>query len=81
MAQVPPECADSRGELFNLNGTSTWQNQGTWGINANGVGLEANLGYKQVAEYCVDTIGLGLTGPVLKNQTVAGFVTAAPFYL
>lgn len=73
MVQVPPDCGKSRGELFNLNGTSTWQEQGTYPINDNGIGLEGSLGYKQVAHYGVDTVGLGTTGPILKNQTVAGF--------
>jgi hypothetical protein len=81
MAQVPPGCGDSRGELFNLNGTSTWREQGTYPINDNGIGLGGSLGYELVSHYGVDTIGLGTTGPVLENQTVAGFFNAEPLYL
>jgi hypothetical protein len=54
---------------------------GLYGINDDGVGLEANLGYDQRAEFARDTLGLGLTGPKLENQTVAGIATAEPFYL
>src|SRR5450756_806194 len=41
---VPNGCASSRGGLFNPNTSSTWQDQGLFGINGDGVGLEANLG-------------------------------------
>lgn len=78
---VPENCAVSRGDLFNLNQSSTWHDLGLYGINQNGVGLEANLGYSQRAEFALETLGPGLTGPKLKNQTVAGIATAEPFYL
>ncbi|KAJ5306853.1 hypothetical protein N7508_005868 [Penicillium antarcticum] len=47
----------------------------------NGVGLEANLGYYQRADFALDSLSIGLTGPTLKNQTVAGIATPDPFYL
>lgn len=78
---VPANCAVSRGNLFNLNKSSSWQDQGVYGINQNGVGLEANLGYSQRVEFGLDTLGPGLTGPKLENQTVAGIATADLFYL
>jgi len=78
---VPDNCAVSRGKLFNPNESSSWHEVGVYGINENGVGLEANLGYSQKAEFALETLGLGLTGPSLKNQTVAGIITADPFYL
>jgi len=54
---------------------------GTYGINQNGVGLEANLGYYQRAQFGLEHIGIGLIGPSLNNQTVAGIATPEPFYL
>lgn len=80
-ASVPSGCAVSRGNLFNPNQSSTWHELGLYGINQNGVGLEANLGYSERAKFALDTLGLGLTGPSLKNQTVAGIATPEPFYL
>lgn len=54
---------------------------GSYGINQNGVGLEANLGYKQNAQFGLEHLGIGLTGPALDNQSIAGIATAKPFYL
>ncbi|KAJ5924137.1 hypothetical protein N7466_008324 [Penicillium verhagenii] len=80
-SNAPSDCAVSRGTLFNVNQSSSWDGLGLFGINQNGVGLEANLGYYQRGEFALDTIGIGLTGPTLKNQTVAGIATPEPFYL
>jgi hypothetical protein len=83
---VPSDCANARGRLFNLNASSTWLDQGSYDINENGVGFEANLGYSQPSDYGLETVGLGFvaggpSGPTLKNQTVAAFATASTFYL
>lgn len=78
---VPSNCATSRGTLFTANQSSSWNELGLYGINDDGVGLEANLGYSQRAEFARDTLGVGLTGPKLENQTLAGIATAEPFYL
>ncbi|KAI0097220.1 aspartic peptidase domain-containing protein [Nemania sp. FL0031] len=78
---VPANCAVSRGNLFNRNESSSWHELGFFGINSDGVGLEANLGYYQKPDFATERIGLGLTGPSLENQTVAGIVDAEPFYL
>ncbi|KAI0872868.1 aspartic peptidase domain-containing protein [Hypoxylon argillaceum] len=78
---VPANCAVSRGNLFNPNESSSWNELGLFGINGDGVGLEANLGYSERAEFATESLGLGLTGPSLENQTVAGIATAEPFYL
>ncbi|KAK9419014.1 putative Peptidase A1 domain-containing protein [Seiridium unicorne] len=78
---VPSDCAVSRGNLFNPNDSTSWSDVGTFGINENGVGLEANLGYYQAADFALDHLGIGLLGPSLDNQTVAGIATAEPFYL
>ncbi|KAK8003202.1 hypothetical protein PG989_002921 [Apiospora arundinis] len=78
---VPPDCAVSRGTLFNPKDSSSWIDAGQYDINDGKVGLEANLGYSQPAQFGLENMGVGLTGPILKNQTVAGFATANPFYL
>ena len=78
---VPQDCAVSRGNLFNHNQSSTWHDIGLYGINQNGVGLEANLGYQARVQFGLDHLGIGLTGPGLDNQTVGGIAAPAPFYL
>ncbi|KAI0439629.1 acid protease [Xylaria telfairii] len=78
---VPDNCAVSRGMLFNPNQSSSWHELGLFGINQDGVGLEANLGYSQRATFATEKLGLGLTGPSLDNQTIAGIATPEPFYL
>jgi hypothetical protein len=80
-ATVPDKCAVSRGVLFDPNQSSTWHDVGTYGINQDGVGLEANLAYSQRAAFSFETLAVGLTGPGLRNQTVAGIATPEPFYL
>ncbi|KAH8658136.1 aspartic peptidase domain-containing protein [Xylariales sp. PMI_506] len=80
-SSVPSNCAVSRGVLFNPNESSTWNNVGTYAINGDGVGLEANLGYSENAEFALESLGVGLTGPNLTNQTVAGIGAAEPLYL
>jgi hypothetical protein len=82
---VPLQCAKDRGLLFNPVNSKTWSDQGMFGINGDGVGFEANLGYALNASYGLDTLGLGhvsgdINGPTLENQTVAGIAAASPFY-
>lgn len=85
MEDVPADCAVSRGQMFTPNSSSTWYEQGDYAINGDGVGLEANLGYYQAAEFGLDTLGVGLvngsTGVTLDNQTIGSIATASPFYL
>jgi hypothetical protein len=71
----------SRGGLYNHNQSSTWHDLGLFGINQDGVGLEANLGYEQRAQWGLEHVGIGLQGPGFDNQTVAGIATPEPFYL
>lgn len=79
-SQAPPDCAMSRGNLFNLDDSSTSVDGGTYEINNNGVGLGGTLGYKQQVQFTLDTLGLGLNGPSLANQSIAGMNTHTPFY-
>ncbi|EPE36619.1 Acid protease [Glarea lozoyensis ATCC 20868] len=83
---VPLQCAKDRGLLFNPNSSTTWSDQGNFGLSSDGIGLEANLGYSLPASYGLETLGLGhvsgdTNGPVLVNQTVAAFASASPFYM
>lgn len=81
---VPVDCANSRGQLFNSSQSSTWIDQGFFGINSDGIGFEANLGYSVNADYGLETVGLGFSGGAdditLENQTVARIATVSPFY-
>ncbi|PQE12311.1 acid protease protein [Rutstroemia sp. NJR-2017a BVV2] len=81
---VPSDCASSRGGTFNNELSTSWDNQGIFGINGVSYGFEANLGYDFDAQYGLDTLGLGYAdgadSPVLKNQTVAAYGMASPLY-
>ncbi|KAL2207028.1 acid protease, partial [Sarocladium strictum] len=78
---VPSGCARSRGSLFNINDSKTWDDIGTYEINDDGLGFQGNLGYSLRAQWGLDKLGVGLNGPELENQTVAGIATADPLYL
>lgn len=80
-ATVPPNCAVSRGKLFEIDKSSSRQEIGLYGINENGVGLEGNLGYEARVQFGLDHLGIGLNGPRVENQTVGGIAAAQPFYL
>lgn len=84
MNAPPSGCTESRGQLFNPNVSSTWRDQGTYEINRDGLGFVGNLGYEQVVEIGVESVGLGLHGesaPTFSNQTIGIFADATPFYL
>jgi hypothetical protein len=34
-----------------------------------------------MAEFALDNLGIGMNGPKLENQTLAGIATPDPFYL
>lgn len=81
---VPQQCVEDRGGVFNQSLSQSWVQQGTFSINNAPYGFEANLGYGMNAIYGLDTVGLGyvadINGPTLKNQTVAAYGMAKPFY-
>lgn len=73
----PPSCPQSRGGLFNLNASSTWDDQGIYGI-----GIEQNLqDYQDLyfsGDFGFDTLGLGAAGSYgvrLKHQVLAAKAT------
>jgi hypothetical protein len=78
---VPPDCAFSRGNLYKVNESSSWVNAGLYGINENGVGLAANLGYDARVQFGLEHLGIGLNGPGFENRTVGLIAAPQPFYL
>ena len=78
----PSTCPQSRGDLVNVNQSTTWQDQGIFGL-----GLEVNLpdytGPYDNGDYGLDTLGFGLAasdGVSLNNMVVAAIATK-DFYL
>lgn len=84
ISSVPDGCANSRGGLFNNSLSNTWEDRGMFGINGDGIGFQADLGYSQIADYGLDAIGLGYVsgrnGSTLDNQAIGAIATASPFY-
>lgn len=84
---LPPNCAASRGGLFELNKSTTWVNQGWYSLNNKDshYGFEANLGYNFNLNYGLDTLALdyqdGPNAPSLLNQTIAAYNLPNPLYL
>ena len=64
-------CAESRGGIFNLSQSSTWNYVGLYQF-----GIEGNLGYSGNAYFGYDTVILGQNGPNLTNTTVGAFATS-----
>jgi hypothetical protein len=73
-------CAKNRGNTYERNTSSTWDEYGSYELNTF---LQGRLGMTGAAVYGYDTIELGWTGdnmPVLPSQVVAGLI-AEDFYL
>ena len=73
----PTDCPDSRGKTFNLNASSTWDNQGFFAL-----GAETNLPYTSNyddGDYGFDSLGLGYPGSdgntTLSHQVIASIAT------
>lgn len=79
----PTNCPDSRGNTFNVNASSTWDDHGYFAL-----GVELNLPYTSNyddGEYGFDTLGLGYPGSganatTLSHQVIASIATK-DFYL
>jgi hypothetical protein len=64
-------CAQSRGNLFTRQDSSTWELKGPFAL-----GFEENLGYEDSGLYGYDTLTLGFEGaPALSHQVVTGILT------
>lgn len=71
-------CADSRGDLFQYNSSSTFDRIGIFDLS-----IDQNLGYYTNAIYGYDVVGLAgpsENGPTLQNTTVGG-MALTDFYL
>lgn len=68
------DCPNSRGNVFNSNQSSTWEDQGHYDLPLN---PEHYLPYSGSADFGLDTITLDWQGhgrPSLSNQVIGGFV-------
>lgn len=78
----PTNCSQSRGGLFNVNASTTWNDQGLFGL-----GDEINLpdygGAFDVGDYGMDSLGVGLpgSGSVTVNNQVVAAIATKDFYL
>ena len=73
----PSTCPQTRGGLVNINASTTWQDQGLYGL-----GLEQNiqdyLGEYDTGDFGFDTLGLGPVGDTsddLTGQVIAALAT------
>lgn len=74
----PPNCISNRGNRFNKNASSTWQEKGLYELDQ-----ELNLGYTGNGNFGLDNLTLGYPGSgaiTLEHQIVAT-VAAKDFYL
>ncbi|GAB7349941.1 hypothetical protein MBLNU459_g0638t1 [Dothideomycetes sp. NU459] len=72
------DCTSSRGEIFNLSQSTTWDYVGLYSL-----WIEQNLGYGGNAYFGYDVVGLGNLGeggPTLPNTTVGAFAVT-DFYV
>lgn len=77
----PPDCAKSRGFLFDSSKSTSWNNVSTNSTFA--IGPENRLGYQGNGLYGYDSVALGWQGsggPKLEQQVIAGIATK-DFYL
>ncbi|TVY91274.1 hypothetical protein LAWI1_G004534, partial [Lachnellula willkommii] len=80
----PSNCPNSRGALFQINGSSSYyvpswiHNNSTEGIFS--LGIDTNLGYSGNGVYGYDNVSLGDSLPALDDQIVGG-ITTKDFFL
>ena len=70
-------CPQSRGGLFNINKTSSWQDRGIYALGAE-INLPDYVGQYENGDYGMETLGIGLPnsdGVTLDHQVVAGLAT------
>lgn len=64
----PWTCGSARGDIFYINESSTWQDEGFYELD-----LELNLGYMGNGDFGYDTVSLGLLGTGLPNMSSSDF--------
>ncbi|KAL9111498.1 MAG: hypothetical protein Q9187_007913, partial [Circinaria calcarea] len=84
-ANEVPNCADTRGDLFNRAGSTTWKDQKNWPLVA-----EQNLGFTccddaahfNAGNYGFDTLGISSkSGNITLDQQVVAAIATKDFYL
>lgn len=84
-ANEVPDCADTRGGLFNRAGSTTWTDQQIWPLEA-----EKNLGFTcctkehyNAGNYGLDTLGISSKseGNITLDQQVVAAIATKEFYL
>jgi hypothetical protein len=63
-------CPGERGNLYNTSASSTWREEGNRTLL-----IGEHLNINAAGTFGNDTVGLGIGGPVLQNQVVAGIAT------
>ena len=82
LSNDPSSCGQSRGGLYNVNSSSTWQDQGIFAL-----GAETNLGdyagpYDN-GDYGLESLGFGLPGSdgLTLNNLVVAVLATKDFYI
>ena len=72
------DCATARGGLFDSNASSTWQDKGTYELEA-----ELNLGIDEIGDFGIDSLTLGIPGShaVTQNKQMLARIANDVFYL
>jgi hypothetical protein len=64
---------DERGGLFNLSGSTTWENEGLYLL-----GLDSQLGFNGSGDYGLDTLEFGNTG-VSVSESIIGSINTTEY--
>ncbi|KAL8638017.1 MAG: hypothetical protein Q9228_004785 [Teloschistes exilis] len=74
----PPNCISNRGNRFNKNASSTWQDKGLYELDQ-----ELNLGYTGNGNFGLDSLTLGYpgSGAITLDHQVVATIAAKDFYL
>ncbi|KAI4089444.1 MAG: hypothetical protein L6R37_008038, partial [Teloschistes peruensis] len=74
----PPNCVSNRGNRFNTNASSTWQEKGLYELDQ-----ELNLGYTGNGNFGLDSLTLGYpgSGAITLDHQIVATIAAKDFYL
>ncbi|KAF3916460.1 hypothetical protein ABW21_db0209619 [Orbilia brochopaga] len=72
----PETCSDRRGQLFNVNSSSTWQDRGLYKTD-----LAKDLGYNAIGDYGMDRVGItNMDSQVTLDKQVVVTVASNQWY-